>query len=62
MGKNIKEELNFLKEELKKINDKIKELKYGSSVIEEQEKLWGLKENIEEKINDCEYLISSREE
>jgi hypothetical protein len=55
MGKNI-EELNFLRGELKKINAQIEKLQYGSGVMETQVKLWELKENIEKKIKECEYV------
>jgi len=51
MEENI-EELNFLEGELKKINDSIEKLKYGSGVIEKQEKLWELREKIKGKINE----------
>ena len=57
MGKNI-EELNFLKEELKKVNEQIKGLEYTAGVLEYQAKLWALKETIEKKIADCEFNIS----
>lgn len=53
MGKNI-EELNFLKGELKKINDQIAKLQYGAGVLEYQAKLWELKNKIEGKIRYCE--------
>ena len=48
------EELNFLKEELKKINAGIKTFQYGGNkeIVEAQVKLWELKEKIEGKIND----------
>lgn len=55
MEKNI-EELNFLKGELKKINAQIEKLKYGSGVIEKQAKLWELREKIEKKIRECEFV------
>ena len=44
------EELNFLKEELKKINAKIKESYYGGRKedVEAQIKLWELREKIKE--------------
>lgn len=53
MGKNI-EELNFLKGELKKVNDQIKELHYDQSDLGLQTKLWEWKEKIEGKIKECE--------
>lgn len=48
------EELNFLKEELKRINAGIKTFQYGGNkeIVEAQVKLWELKEKIEGKIND----------
>ena len=54
MGKNI-EELNFLKGELKKINDQIKKLQYSEEDMEFQTKLWEMKEKIEGKIRGCEF-------
>ncbi len=53
MGKNT-EELNFLRGELKKINDQIAELQYNAGVLEYQVKLWELKNKIEGKIRYCE--------
>ena len=53
MEENI-EELNFLKGELKKINDQIKELKYDPGDLNSQAKLWELKNKIEGKIRYCE--------
>lgn len=53
MEENI-EELNFLRGELKKINDQIKELKYDSTDLDSQAKLWELKNKIEGKIRYCE--------
>ncbi len=53
MGKNT-EELNFLRGELKKINDQIAELQYNTGVLEYQVKLWELKNKIEGKIRYCE--------
>ena len=53
MEENV-EELNFLKGELKKINTRIEELKYGSGVLGTQAKLWELKDKIERKISYCE--------
>jgi hypothetical protein len=49
MEENI-EELNFLRGELKKINDQIKELKYDQSDLGLQTRLWEWKEKIEGKI------------
>ena len=48
------EELNFLNEELKRINAGIKTFQYGGNkeIVEAQVKLWELKEKIEGKIND----------
>ncbi len=45
-----KEEISFLKEELKKINNKIKEVEYGGrkDVVEAHIKLWELREKIKE--------------
>jgi hypothetical protein len=57
MGKNIVE-LNFLKGELEKINNQIKVTVYGGNkeIVEAQIKLWELKEKIEGKIKECEYV------
>jgi len=54
MGKNT-EELNFLKGELKKINNQIKKLQYNEEDMESQTKLWEMKEKIEEKIRVCKF-------
>jgi len=44
------EELNFLKEELKRINAGIKTFQYGGnvSIVEAQIKLWELREKVKE--------------
>ena len=46
------EELNFLKEELKKVDARIKEIQYGGSkgVVEAQIELWELREKITSKL------------
>jgi len=46
------EELNFLKEELKKINTRIEEFGYGPGNLGTQAKLWELKDKIEGKIDE----------
>jgi len=59
MEENIKEkmkeeEINFLKEELKKIDTKIKAANYASDkieMIEAQTKLWELREKIVKELN-----------
>lgn len=50
-------ELNFLREELKKIDKQIKVIVYGGNkdIVEAHTKLWELREKIEGKIKDCEY-------
>ena len=48
------EELNFLRGELKKINDQIAKLQYNAGVLDSQAKLWELKDKIEGKIRYCE--------
>ena len=50
------EELNFLKEQLKKINVGIKTFQYGGSVsvVEAQTKLWELREKVMKEISDKE--------
>jgi len=47
------EELNFLKEELKKVDARIKEIQYGGSkgVVEAQIELWELREKIMKETN-----------
>lgn len=46
------EEFNFLKEELKKMDAQIKEFGYKSGTIQTQEKLWELREKVNNKINE----------
>jgi len=48
------EELNFLNEELKRINAGIKTFQYGGNkeIVEAQVKLWDLREIIKGKIDD----------
>jgi hypothetical protein len=47
------EELNFLKEELKRIDIEIKRIQYGGSVqiVEAQIKLWELREKIMKELS-----------
>jgi glutathionyl-hydroquinone reductase len=47
------EELNFLKEELKRIDVEIKRMQYGGSVqlVEAQIKLWELREKVMKEIS-----------
>ena len=46
------EELNFLKGELKKINDQIEKLQYDSNVLYHQTKLWELRDKIKGEISE----------
>lgn len=46
------EELNFLKEELKKVNAQIEKLQYSSGVIESQVTLWELRDKIKGEIRE----------
>jgi hypothetical protein len=49
--KNLhEEERNFLKEELKRIEDQIKAFNYDSKNIGSQERLWALREKITHEI------------
>lgn len=54
MGEIYEGELDFLKEELKKIDNQIKVIVYGGNKdsVEAQTKLWELRETIKEKIDD----------
>ena len=46
------EELNFLKGELKKIDNQIEKLQYDQGVLYHQTKLWGLRDKIKGEINE----------
>ena len=50
------EELNFLKEELKKINVQIVKLQYGPSVINSQAILWELRDKIKGEISELTHV------
>jgi len=53
---NKEEKLNFLKEELKKIEDQIKTIQYNLGVLDSQEKLWKLRDKIMEEIREVENM------
>lgn len=59
--KLYQEELNFLKEELKKIDTSIKEMTYTDTmnIAEAQMKLWELREEIINKIINSEDFIAN---
>lgn len=59
--KIYQEELNFLKEELKKIDTSIKEITYTDTmnIVEAQMKLWELREEIINKIINSEDFIAN---
>jgi hypothetical protein len=59
--KIYQEELNFLKEELKKIDTSIKEMTYTDTmnIAEAQMKLWELREEIINKIINSEDFIAN---
>jgi len=46
------EEFNFLKGELKRMDAQIKEFSYKSGTIKTQEKLWELREKVNNNINE----------
>ena len=46
------EEFNFLKGELKRMDAQIKEFGYKSGTIKTQEKLWELREKVNNNINE----------
>mgnify|MGYP001054568179 CR=1 FL=1 len=50
------EELNFLKGELKKINDQIEKLQYDVGVINYQAKLWELRDKIKGEISELTHV------
>ena len=60
--KVYQEELDFLKEELKKIDTSIKGMTYDDTlnIVEAQMKLWELREEIINKIINSEDFIASR--
>ncbi|HAJ33314.1 MAG TPA: hypothetical protein DCK79_08055 [Candidatus Atribacteria bacterium] len=59
--KIYQEELNFIKEELKKIDTSIKEITYTDTmnIVEAQMKLWELREEIINKIINSEDFIAN---
>ena len=59
--KIYQEEINFLKEELKKIDTSIKEMTYTDTmnIAEAQMKLWELREEIINKIINSEDFIAN---